>query len=139
MSTSTDRDEEAMRRPTGSLTPNPVNAAGVLLAFGYLGVLCLGPLPPLAVLLVTRRSPVLRVHAVQALNTALTWALYLVSAAIVGGLLALDSITVALVIMIPVTTFGWAWLAVTLFRAAAAAGRGEFRELPGWACAAFVR
>jgi hypothetical protein len=129
-----------MRR-SRPLTPSPVGAgaAGVPLAFGYLGVLLLGPLPPLAVLLVARRAPVLRRHAVQALNTALTWALYLVCAVIAGGVLAMDSATVALLVMIPVVISGWAWLAVLLLRAAADASRGVFRELPAWACATFVR
>jgi hypothetical protein len=130
----------AMRlpRPLPS-DPAEAQATGLLLSFCYLGVLCLGPVAPLAVLLVTRRTPFLRRHATQALNIALTWPLYLVCAAIAGAVLALDSVVVALVIMIPVTIAGWALLAVLLFRASAAASRGGFLELPAWACATFIR
>jgi len=126
-----------------SLPPDPPAAGrgsgGLLLAIGYLGVLCLGLLPPLAVFLVTRRDPFLRQHAVQALNTALTWLIYLVCAVIAGGVLAMDSITVALTVMIPVIAAGWVVLAVLLAGAANVARRGGFRELPAWACAALVR
>jgi hypothetical protein len=130
----------AMRPPRPMPSdPAEAQATGLLLSFCYLGVLCLGPVAPLAVLLVTRRTPFLRRHAAQALNTALTWVLYLVCAAIAGAVLAMDSVLVALVIMIPVIIAGWVLLAVLLFRAAAAASRGGFLELPTWACATFVR
>ena len=109
-----------------------------MLATGYLGVICFGPLPPLVLLGVTRRAPFYCRHAVQALNAALTWLIYLVCAAIAGGVLAMDSVTVALAVMIPVVAAGWVWLAVLLVRAAAAAARGEFRALPAWACGTLV-
>ncbi len=126
-------------RPSRSLPPHPWEVSELLLAIGYLGAICLGPLPPLAVFAASRRDPFARRHAVQALNAALTWLLYLVCAVIAGGVLAMVSLTVALAIMIPVTVAGWLVMAMLLVRAAAAAIRGGFRELPGWACATLVR
>ncbi len=71
--------------------------------FGYLGAIVLGPVIPLAVYaLRARRSPFLRYHAAAAVNLSLTGALYAVCCLILGGLLTLDSVTVAVGVALPV-------------------------------------
>ena len=71
--------------------------------FGYLGAIVLGPVIPLAVYAArSRRSPFLRYHAATAVNLSLTATLYGLCCLILGGLLALDSITVALIVALPV-------------------------------------
>jgi uncharacterized membrane protein len=104
-----------------------------------LGAIFLGPVAPLLVLLAEgRRSPFVRQHVVQALNLTLTFLLYGVSALIVTGLLALDTLIVALAVMAPVFLAGWLVMLTQLIRGAAAATRGTFRELPRWMCATLV-
>jgi uncharacterized Tic20 family protein len=107
--------------------------------FGYLGAIFLGPIIPLVIyLLRPRRSAFIRFHAATAVNLALTATLYGISCLILGGLLLLDSITVALVIAL---TLGFAlWLAMLkyLIRGVIAANRGEEFEVPSWICARIV-
>jgi uncharacterized Tic20 family protein len=107
--------------------------------FGYLGAIVLGPVIPLIVYAVrSRRSPFMRYHAATAVNLSLTAALYGLCCLILGGLLALDSITVALVVALPVGLVIWASMLRYLIRGAISANRGERREMPDWICAHIV-
>ena len=108
-------------------------------AFGYLGAIVLGPVIPLAVYaLRARRSPFLRYHAAAAVNLSLTGALYAVCCLILGGLLALDSVTVALLVALPVAVAIWASMLRYLIRGVGAASRGEEFVMPDWICARIV-
>jgi uncharacterized Tic20 family protein len=104
--------------------------------FGYLGAIVLGPLIPLAIYAArSRRSAFLRYHAATAVNLSLTATLYGLCCLILGGLLALDSITVALVVALPVGLVIWASMLRYLIRGAISANRGERGEVPDWICA----
>ena len=108
--------------------------------FGYLGAIVLGPVIPLAVYAArSRRSPFLRYHAATAVNLSLTATLYGLCCLILGGLLALDSITVALVVALPVGLAIWASMLRYLIRGVISANRGERAEMPNWICARIVR
>jgi len=105
----------------------------------YFGTI-LGPLVPLYVYVTRRRSsPFVHWHAAQALNVALTAALYGVCCAIVGGLLMLDKLSTALGVVLPVVAAGLVITATYLVRAAIAASRAEYLEIPAWICSPFVR
>ncbi len=107
--------------------------------FGYLGAIVLGPVIPLAVYAArSRRSPFMRYHAATAVNLSLTAALYGLCCLILGGLLLLDSITVALVVALPVGLMVWASMLRYLIRGVISANRGERCEMPGWICAHIV-
>jgi hypothetical protein len=107
--------------------------------FGYLGAIVLGPVIPVAVYVFrSRRSPFLRYHAAAAVNLSLTAALYALCCLIVGGLLMLDSITVALIVALPVAIAIWASMLRYLVRGIGAASRGEEYEVPDWICAHIV-
>ena len=107
--------------------------------FGYLGAIFLGPVIPLAVyVLRSRRSPFMRYHAATAVNLSLTAALYGLCCLILGGLLLLDSVTVALVVALPVGLVIWVSALRYLVRGAIAANRGERSEAPDWICARIV-
>jgi uncharacterized Tic20 family protein len=107
---------------------------------GYLGVPFVSVLAPLAVYAARgRHSPFARAHARQALNAALTLVLYNACALIAGGVLALDAVAAALLIVLPATLFLWLAALAYLMRAAAAAGRGRYYQLPGWLCATILR
>jgi uncharacterized Tic20 family protein len=107
--------------------------------FGYLGAIFLGPVIPLAVYaLRSRRSPFMRYHAAAAVNLSLTAALYGLSCLILGGLLLLDSVTVALIVTLPVALVIWVATLSYLIRGAVAANRGERSEAPDWICAHIV-
>ncbi len=120
--------------------PVPVRDGDMTSAtFGYLGAIFLGPVIPLAVyLLRARKSPFMRYHAATAANLSLTGALYGVCCLILGGLLLLDSITVALIIVLPVGVAIWVSMLRYLIRGVGAANRGEKLEVPGWICARIV-
>jgi uncharacterized Tic20 family protein len=105
---------------------------------GYLGVPFVSAAAPLAVYL-ARRSGYARQHARQALNVAVTLALYNLCALILGGMLALDTVGTALLIALPAALVLWGVALAHLARAAAAASLGEFYEVPGWLCATIVR
>lgn len=108
--------------------------------FGYLGAIFLGPVIPLAVYaLRSRRSPFMRYHAAAAVNLSLTAALYGLCCLILGGLLLLDSVTVALIVALPVALVIWVATLRYLIRGAVAANRGERSEAPDWICAHIVR
>jgi uncharacterized Tic20 family protein len=99
----------------------------------YLGVPFTLVVLPLAVYLASlhgRRFA--RWHAAQALNASVTALLYSVCCFIAGGMLALDSVQVATFIAVPLLVALWVGVLVTVVRAAAAASRGETRELPRW-------
>jgi len=107
--------------------------------FGYLGAIVLGPVVPLVVYAVgSRRSPFMRYHAATAVNLSLTATLYGLCCLILGGLLALDSATVALVVAIPLGLVIWASMLRYLIRGVISANRGERREMPDWICAHIV-
>ncbi len=107
--------------------------------FGYLGAIVLGPVIPVAVYVFrSRRSPFLRYHAAAAVNLSLTAALYAVCCLIVGGLLMLDSITVALSVALPIAVAIWASMLRYVVRGIGAASRGEEYEVPDWICAHIV-
>ena len=106
---------------------------------GYLGAIVLGPVIPLVVYaLRARRSPFMRYHAATAVNLSLTGLLYALCCLILGGLLALDSITVALGVALPVAVVIWASMLRYLIRGVIAANRGERYEVPSWICARIV-
>ena len=107
--------------------------------FGYLGAIVLGPVIPLVIYAVrSRRSPFIRYHAATAANLALTATLYGLCCLILGGLLALDSITVALFVALPVGLVIWASMLRYLIVGVISANRGERREMPAWICAHIV-
>jgi len=107
--------------------------------FGYLGAIVLGPVIPLVVYaLRARRSPFMRYHAATAVNLSLTGLLYALCLVILGGLLLLDSITVALVVVLSAGFVIWVSMLRYLIRGVIAANRGERYEVPSWICAHIV-
>ncbi len=130
------------------MTSKPVSEGGLervgdgdmtLATFGYLGAIVLGPVIPLVVYaLRARRSPFMRYHAAAAVNLSLTGLLYALCCLILGGLLLLDSITVALVVVLSVGFVIWVSMLRYLIRGAIAANHGERYEVPSWICARIV-
>jgi uncharacterized Tic20 family protein len=107
---------------------------------GYVAAIFLGPLIPLVMYLVgRRRSPFRRFHAATALNLSLTGLLYALCCLILAGLLLLDSVTVALVVAIPVALIIWLTVLKYLIRGIGAANRGERYEVPAWICAQIAK
>ena len=126
---------EAAAAGEGAARDSDISSA----TFGYLGAIVLGPVIPAAVYVFrSRRSAFLRYHAAAAVNLSLTAALYALCCLILGGLLALDSITVALLVALPVAVAIWASMLRYLIRGLAAASRGEEYEVPDWICAHIV-
>ncbi|HYX59217.1 MAG TPA: DUF4870 domain-containing protein [Streptosporangiaceae bacterium] len=126
---------EAAAAGEGAARDSDISSA----TFGYLGAIVLGPVVPVAVYLFrSRRSPFLRYHAAAAVNLSLTAALYALCCLILGGLLALDSITVALLVALPVAVAIWASMLRYLIRGLCAASRGEEYQVPDWICAHIV-
>jgi uncharacterized Tic20 family protein len=108
--------------------------------FGYLGAIFLGPVIPLVLYLAGgRRRPFLRYHAARAVNLSITGLLYALCCLILGGLLLLDSLTVALVVAVPIGFGLWLFVLKYLIRGISAANRGEGYEVPGWICAQVIR
>jgi len=108
--------------------------------FGYVGAILTGPVIPLVIYVIRRkRSPFMRYHATTALNLSLTWTLYGLCCVILGGLLMLDSLTVALVVVLPLAFVLWLAMLNHLIRGAGAATRGEQYEAPGWICAQIAK
>jgi uncharacterized Tic20 family protein len=106
---------------------------------GYLGVIVLGPVIPLAIYAVgAKRSPFLRQHAAAAVNLSVTCLLYGLCCAIVSGLLALDIVVLGLVIGILLGLALWLTMLRYLIRGVGAARRGEQDEVPGWLSAKIV-
>jgi len=113
---------------------------GRLAALSYLGVPLLGPCLPLVIyLLRKRRSGNVRRHSAQALNLSITVLLYVVCALIAALMLALDSLGVALAIVVPLVAVLWLVSLGYVIVAAASANRGGFRRIPAWLCATIVR
>jgi uncharacterized Tic20 family protein len=107
---------------------------------GYLGAIFLGPVIPFAVYALRRsRSPYLRYHSSRALNISLTVTLYVICCAILGGMLALDTVTTALVVALPLVFVLWLVMLRYLIRGVISAHRGEAFEVPTWICATIVR
>jgi hypothetical protein len=124
--------------PGADRTAGPPDVGWAML--GYLTVPFSGFLLPLAVYLTSlRRSRWLRVHAAQAINVWLTVVLYELSAAIIGAILVLDSLTVALAVVVPPVVALWLTTLAFLVRAATAARRGRAYTFPRWLCAPMVR
>jgi hypothetical protein len=100
----------------------------------YLGVAIAGVLPPLAIYLADRRrSAFARGHAAEALRVSAAVVLYGICALILAAMLALDSITVAAIVVGPLIVALWLVVVSYLVRAARAAGRGEPpHEFPSW-------
>ena len=126
-------------RHAGLPEPLPTGREELLGTLGYVGVIFLGPVVPLAVYLTRRGSPFTRRHAAQALNAALTFLLYAVSGSIVGALLSFDNLTAALAVVVPLAFAYWLLMAGHLVAAARDARRGGFRQLPAWICAPLVK
>lgn len=133
----------APRRPADPRTSGQaqqvrdVDAAAA--TFGYLGAIFLGPIIPLVIYLLRgRKSAFMRFHATTAVNLSLTAAVYGISCLILGGLLLLDSITVALVIGLTLGFALWLTMLKYLIRGVIAANRAEEFEVPSWICARIV-
>ena len=107
---------------------------------GYLAAIFLGPLIPLVLYIIgRRRSPFRRFHAATALNLSLTGLLYGLCCLILCGLLLLDSLTVALVVTIPLAVGLWLSVLKYLVRGIGAANRGERYDVPAWICAQIAK
>ena len=130
------------------MTSNPASEGGpgrirdgdvTSATFGYLGAIFLGPVIPLIVYaLRAGRSPFMRYHAATAVNLSLTGALYGLCCLIVGGLLLLDSLAVALFVVLPIGFAIWVSMLRYLIGGVVAANRGERYEVPSWICARIV-
>jgi uncharacterized Tic20 family protein len=108
--------------------------------FGYIAAIFLGPLIPLVIYLIARRrSPFRRFHAATAFNLSLTGLLYALCCLILWGMLLLDSITVALVVTIPIAFGIWLSMMKYLIRGIGAAHAGERFEVPAWICAQIAK
>ena len=86
-----------------------------------------------------RRQPGSWRPAGRALNLTVTGLLYGLCCLILGGLLLLDSLTVALVVAVPIALVLWLTVLRYLIRGFGAASRGERYEVPGWICAQIVK
>jgi uncharacterized Tic20 family protein len=125
----------ASERSPGRIRDGDMTSA----TFGYLGAIFLGPVIPLIVYaLRAGRSPFMRYHAATAVNLSLTGALYGLCCLILGGLLLLDSIAVALIVVLPIAFAIWVSMLRYLIGGVVAANRGERYEVPSWICARIV-
>ena len=129
------------RQPGGpSLAPRIPLAEAKPAMFGYLAAIFLGPLIPLVIYMIGRRSsPFRRFHAATALILSLTGLLYALCCLILCGMLLLDSLTVALVVTIPVALVIWLSVLKYLIRGIGAANRGDRYEVPAWICAQIAK
>jgi uncharacterized Tic20 family protein len=129
------------RQPGGpGLRPRIPLAEAKPAMFGYLAAIFLGPLIPLVMYVIgRRRSPFRRFHAATALNLSLTGLLYALCCLILCGLLLLDSLIVALVVVIPIAFGIWLSVLKYLIRGIGAANRGERYEVPTWICARIAK
>src|SRR6266496_4010021 len=106
----------------------------------YLGVMFLAFLLPVVLYLVgRRRSPFVRYHAAQALNLWITVFLYSVSFVIVGAVLALDTVSTALAVGVPLVAAAGLTMLGYAVLAALAASRGTMYRIPRWICTPLVR
>jgi uncharacterized protein len=105
----------------------------------YVGVPFLGPLVPLAVYLIRKHSSgFVRFHSAQALSLSITALLYTICVLILGGMLALDSLNLALIIAVPVAALLWLTILGFVVRAASRVYRGSYYRIPSWLCATIV-
>src|SRR5215470_5503508 len=146
----TDRPASVLERGTGEqpmAAVEPALGAGPagpgeerLATLSYLGVPFLGPLIPLFVYLTRKRSSAfVRRQSVQALNLSITELLYTFCALILGTMLSLDSITVALLFVVPLVIALWLVTLIYVILAASRAGRGDYFRIPAWLCATILR
>ncbi len=106
----------------------------------YLGMIFFAFLPPLAIYLIKRNeSRYLRFHAAQALNLWITTVLYSLSFVIIGGVLALDTVTTGLSAGVSLIVAAGLALLIYAVLAAVAASRGELYRIPSWICVPMVR
>jgi uncharacterized protein len=106
---------------------------------GYLGAIFLGPLIPLAIFWLRRnKSQFMRYHSARAVNLSVTVLLYVICCAILGAMLALDSVALALVVALLLVFVLWLVMLKYLIRGVVAAQRGEPYQVPGWICATVV-
>jgi uncharacterized Tic20 family protein len=106
---------------------------------GYLGVPFLGPLLPLAIYFLRKRSSgFVRSHSAQALNLSFTALLYTVCVLILFTMLALDTITIAMIIAIPLAVALWLATLGYVIMAASRASNGGYYPIPAWLCAQIV-
>jgi len=111
-----------------------------LATFGYLGAMILGPVIPLIIYATgIKGRPFLHFHVARALNLSVTGLLYGLCCLILGGLLVLDSLTVALAVAVPIGFGIWLIVLSYLIRGLSAANRGERNQAPGWICAPIAK
>jgi uncharacterized Tic20 family protein len=146
----TDRPASVLERGTGEQFPvtarDPESRAGPaepgderLATLSYLSVPFLGPLVPLFVYLIKMRAAgYIRSQAVQALNLSVTALIYTFCALILGAMLALDSVTVALMIVVPLAVALWLVTLIYVILAASRASRGGYYLIPAWLCATIL-
>jgi uncharacterized Tic20 family protein len=121
-------------------TRRPVGSEDQWAALTYFSAIFLWLLPPLVIYLAKRKaSGFIRWHAAQSFNLTLTATLFAVSIGIIGAVLSLDSARASLVLMIPLLVALWIAMMVYLVRAASAASRGEFYEVPSWLCVRMLK
>jgi uncharacterized Tic20 family protein len=137
----TAEDADEMTRQDWAQESAAVRDADVTWAMlGYLGAIFTGPVIPLVVYLLRRgKSPFMRYHAARALNLSITVLVYAICCAIVGGLMAADTVTLALIVALTLLFVLWLIMLKYVIRGVIAAHRGEAYEIPGWACATIVK
>lgn len=134
------RSRPGQRGAQATATARPVSDTDEAWALlGYLGMPFISVLAPLFVYAVRRRSPFVRRHAAQALNMSITIVLYDVCVLILGGVLALDAVSVALLVAGPIGLALWLIALFYLARAGVRASLGEFYQVPRWLCATIAR
>jgi uncharacterized Tic20 family protein len=106
----------------------------------YLLAVIAAVIAPLVIYLVKRdESGYVRYHAAQALNLGLTGLIYGFGGVIIGAVLAIVTLGLALLVVIPIFfAYGIAHL-VYLILAAIAANRGELYQIPAVICLPLVR
>ena len=106
---------------------------------GYLGAIFLGPLVALPIFWLRRnKSQFMRYHSARAVNLSVTVLLYVICCAILGAMLALDTIALGLTVSLLLVFLLWLAMLKYLIRGVGAAQRGEPYEVPGWICAEIV-
>ncbi len=111
-----------------------------LATLSYLSVPFLGPLVPMFVYLIKKRaSGFVRGQSGQALNLSVTALIYTFCALILGGMLALDSVSIALIIVVPLAVALWLVTLIYVILAASRASRGGYYRIPTWLCATILR
>ena len=110
-----------------------------LATLSYLGVPFLGPLVPMVIFLLKRRSSAYtHRHAAQALDLAITTLLYSICTLILGTMLALDSIVLALIVAVPLAVALWLVTLAYVIVAGSSANRGDYYPIPPWICASIT-